>query len=237
MAPCVLLHLGHLIRPDSDHAKVRRGFRIISHRPLITHSGCMPSPGIIGGYPPPFLCWCWCSSPLGCTLRSDSRYNLVGPPRLCLKNLLIYPPSQSVGASRPSFRRVQALHLQSMATRGDNQYRAFASIWYVIFPAPRYLHCMDQRSFVQDTFAFGVIVYSVRRRGLPRAEGGSTLLDKIVRDATMYFVVIFTSHLLLIIFELFAPVSDFSIYSSSSVPDGLREETDSTPSSEVSLRL
>lgn len=46
-------------------------------------------------------------------------------------------------------------------------------------------------------------------RGLIRARGVPSLLDRIVRDATMYFVVIFTSHLLLVLFELFAPVSSF----------------------------
>ena len=34
------------------------------------------------------------------------------------------------------------------------------------------------------------------------------LLDRIVRDATIYFLVIFAGHLPVIFFELFAPVSD-----------------------------
>ena len=63
--------------------------------------------------------------------------------------------------------------------------------------------------FVKDTVAFSIIVYSTKWRGLTRARGVPSLLDKIVRDATLYFVVIFTSHLLLVLFEFFAPVSDF----------------------------
>ena len=41
-----------------------------------------------------------------------------------------------------------------------------------------------------------------------RAHGMPSLLDNIVQGATTYFMVIFTGHLLLILFELFAPVSD-----------------------------
>ena len=36
---------------------------------------------------------------------------------------------------------------------------------------------------------------------------GPGLLDKILRDATVYFLVLFTGHLVFIFIELFAPVS------------------------------
>jgi len=60
-------------------------------------------------------------------------------------------------------------------------------------------------SLVYDAVAFSIIVYSMKWRGVTRAHGVPSLLDKIVRDATVYFVVIFTSHLLLLLFEFFAP--------------------------------
>ena len=60
----------------------------------------------------------------------------------------------------------------------------------------------------KDSLSFFIIAYSARRRGLAHAQGGSSLLDKILRDATMYFLAIFTGQLLTIFFEIFAPVSD-----------------------------
>jgi hypothetical protein len=87
--------------------------------------------------------------------------------------------------------------------------------------------------FVKDTSAFLIIVFSVKRRARGHTFGVPSLLDRIVRDATMYFLVIFSSHLLLILFELFAPVSDFLADLVSSAHDGPRIGTDSTPSSEV----
>jgi len=60
-------------------------------------------------------------------------------------------------------------------------------------------------SLLYDVLAFGIVVHSSRQRSRERAYGMPNILDRIVRDATMYFMVIFTSHLLLIFFELFAP--------------------------------
>ena len=90
--------------------------------------------------------------------------------------------------------------------------------------------------FVKDAVAFSIILYSMKWRGRTRAHGVPSLLDKIVRDATMYFVVIFTSHLLLVFFEFFAPVSDFSICLFPSTSDEPHKGTDSTPSCEVCHR-
>jgi len=87
--------------------------------------------------------------------------------------------------------------------------------------------------FVKDAVAFSIIVYSMKWRGLTRAQGVPSLLDKIVRDATMYFVVIFTSHLLLVFFEFFAPVSDFLTCLFFSTSDEPHKGTDSAPSCEV----
>lgn len=122
-----------------------------------------------------------------------------------------------------------------MAARGDNRNHVFDSIWYVIFPAPWHLHRRTDHPSVQDTLAFLIILYSVKWRGT--THGVSSILNKIFRDATTYFIVIFTSHLLQVLFESFAPVSDFPTYLSSSAPDELHTANDSTASGEVSHGL
>ena len=65
--------------------------------------------------------------------------------------------------------------------------------------------------FVTDTVAFLIIVYSAKHRGLMRAHGVPSLLDRIVEDATVYFLIMFTGQLLVLFFEFLAPVSDSSI--------------------------
>jgi len=56
-----------------------------------------------------------------------------------------------------------------------------------------------------DFLAFLVIVYLVVRSNVKKAPIPS-LLKKIARDATSYFLFIFTSHLVLVMFLLFADV-------------------------------
>lgn len=73
-------------------------------------------------------------------------------------------------------------------------------------------------------------------RGLARARGVPSLLDRIVRDATKYFLVIFTSHLLLVFFELLAPVSDFPTGPIFAASDKPHEGENSATSCEVSHR-
>jgi len=89
--------------------------------------------------------------------------------------------------------------------------------------------------FVKDAVAFSIIVYSMKWRGVTRAHGVPSLLDKIVRDATVYFVVIFTSHLLLLLFEFFAPVSDIPTCLFFSNCDEPHKGAVSAPSCEVGL--
>jgi len=91
--------------------------------------------------------------------------------------------------------------------------------------------------FVKDTSAFLIVVYSAKNRRLSRAIGVPSLLDKILQDATIYFLVIFTSHLLLIFFEFLAPVSDLSTGLFSSAHDEVHIGFDPTLSCEVSHRL
>ena len=60
---------------------------------------------------------------------------------------------------------------------------------------------------VEDTSAFLIVVYTAKSQRVVRLYGVPSLLDNIVQGATSYFLVIFTGHLLLVLFELFAPVS------------------------------
>ncbi|KAF9649416.1 hypothetical protein BDM02DRAFT_3128379 [Thelephora ganbajun] len=60
-------------------------------------------------------------------------------------------------------------------------------------------------SLVYDLLAFVIVIWASRRPGGLGRSKIPTILDRIVRDATMYFLVIFTSHLVVECFILFAP--------------------------------
>ena len=101
-----------------------------------------------------------------------------------------------------------------MAERGARIYCAFADVWCVLsLPSSFRLH--RPTPFIEDCAAFAVIVFSARKRGLMDAAGIPTLLGNIVRDGTVYFLVVFAGQVLLIFFELLA-VSDLSTDSFSS---------------------
>ena len=70
-------------------------------------------------------------------------------------------------------------------------------------------HPLASNSFlVKDTLALLIIVYSAKRhRDLTRGGGVPSLLKKIRQDATAYFLVLSTGHLLFLFFQIFAPVS------------------------------
>ena len=89
----------------------------------------------------------------------------------------------------------------------------------------------------KDTSAFFAIIYSAKSLGHMRAQGVPSLVGRIVGDATTYFLIIFTSQILVISFEIFAPVSDHPVGLCSSVNDMRHVGTDSTPSREVSCHL
>ena len=57
-----------------------------------------------------------------------------------------------------------------------------------------------------DLLAFSVVVYLVVRSGVKK-DPLPKILKTIARDATYYFLVIFTSHVVLVMFLLFATVS------------------------------
>ena len=65
---------------------------------------------------------------------------------------------------------------------------------------------------VKDALALLIIIYSAKRYGdLTRVGGVPSLLDKIRQDATVYFLVVSTGHLVFLFFQIFAPVSDHHV--------------------------
>ena len=69
----------------------------------------------------------------------------------------------------------------------------------------------------KDALALLIIIYSAKHHDGGRAciDGVPRLLDNILQDATVYFLVISTGHLLLLFFQIFAPVSDHPVNSCS----------------------
>ena len=66
---------------------------------------------------------------------------------------------------------------------------------------------------VKDALALLIIVYSAKRHdgSLTRIGGVPSLLDKIRQDATTYFLVLSTGHIIFLFFQVFAPVSDHRV--------------------------
>ena len=65
---------------------------------------------------------------------------------------------------------------------------------------------------VKDSLALLIIVYYAKRYGgLSRDGSVPSLLDKILQDATIYFLFLSTAHLLFLFFQIFAPVSDHRV--------------------------
>jgi len=58
---------------------------------------------------------------------------------------------------------------------------------------------------VYDLSAFSIIIWVARRRGDLGQSKFPSLLDRIIKDATVYFIIIFTSNLIAESFVLFAP--------------------------------
>ena len=83
-------------------------------------------------------------------------------------------------------------------------HRAFAFVWYALF---RCSLSTRRSTSIEDVSAFLIIVFSTKRRGRTLVASGPGLLDKILQDATAYFLVLFTGHLVFVFFELFASVS------------------------------
>jgi len=59
-----------------------------------------------------------------------------------------------------------------------------------------------------DLLAFLSILVTARRSGRIRLPGIPSILDAVVRDSTLYFILIFFFQILSQLFVLFAPVGD-----------------------------
>ena len=67
-------------------------------------------------------------------------------------------------------------------------------------------------SCVEDALALLIIIYSAKRYGDLTSDGGvPKLLSKVRQDATMYFLVLSAGHIIFLLFEVFAPVSDHRV--------------------------
>ena len=91
---------------------------------------------------------------------------------------------------------------------------------------------------IKDVLALVIIAYSAKRRarGLAHVGGVPNLLDKILRDATTYFLVLTTGHILFLFFEVFAHVSD-PVNLCSTAHDKLHTGSNESSSRVVSRRL
>ena len=87
------------------------------------------------------------------------------------------------------------------------------SLSYGTFFPSSTTHPLTSNHFcVKDALALLFIVYTANRyRGLTRGGGVPSLLNKILQDATMYFLVLSTGHLLFLFFGVFAPVRDHRV--------------------------
>ena len=99
-------------------------------------------------------------------------------------------------------------------------------------------HAPAVNSFLfKDTMALLIIVYSAKRHRDLTCDGGvPNLLNKIRQDATAYFLVLSTGHLIFLFFQIFAPVSDHCVGLRSAAHDKLHIAFDQTGSCAVSRR-
>ena len=100
-------------------------------------------------------------------------------------------------------------------------YLVLSLVYGTFFPLST-VHPQTSNPFrVKDALALLIIVHSAKRhgRGLTRVGGAPSLLDKIRQDATMYFLVLSTGHLLFLFFQIFAPVSDHRVDLRSAIHD------------------
>lgn len=65
----------------------------------------------------------------------------------------------------------------------------------------------EKKQWFTDLLAFLMVIWEGLRTGGFGRLGFTMLFDKIVEDATVYFLVMFSSHLLVEFCVLFAPVS------------------------------
>ena len=111
---------------------------------------------------------------------------------------------------------VQGLFSPKVAAWGDCLHRYFCRFRYAltirhgsILGALTYfmLHTLLLCGAV-DLLVFLIILITARRSGTSRLPGISTILDAILQDATVFFLLIAASQLVLCLFLFFAPVGD-----------------------------
>ena len=95
------------------------------------------------------------------------------------------------------------MHFCGKVVFGHLIYHHIPRIWY---ETSLYIYLGDTHSdHPSDVLAFSLIVYLVVRSNINKVPVPG-LLRIIARDATYYFLVIFTSHLVLVLFLAFASV-------------------------------
>ena len=96
---------------------------------------------------------------------------------------------------------------------GEVIYVALSLSYGTLFPLSTAHTLASDPFLVKDALALLIIVYSAKHHdgGRARVDGMPSLLDKILQDATVYFLVLSTGHLLLLFFEVFASVSDHPV--------------------------
>jgi len=116
-----------------------------------------------------------------------------------------YPPQcpSYTGHTGPA-SDFHAVCLRGIVVFGNRVYHHVSRIWY---GAPFSFHPGDRAhsDHPADFLAFSVIIYIVVRSNINRVPI-PWLFRIIVRDATCYFLFIFTSHLLVVLFLWFASV-------------------------------
>ena len=95
------------------------------------------------------------------------------------------------------------MHFHARSTRGNRTYYHDPHIWH---ETSLVLYLGDTDSdYPTDILAFSFIIYLVVRFNINEVPIPS-LLRTIAQDATYYFLIVFTSHLVLMFFILFANV-------------------------------
>ena len=120
------------------------------------------------------------------------------------------------------FDEYRACSFQPWKT-GEAAYVALSLAYGTLFPSSTANTPASDPFLVKDALALLIIAYSAKRHdgGHARIDSMPRLLDKILEDATVYFLVLSTGHLLLLFFELFAPVSGCPIDLCSAAHDEL----------------
>ena len=107
-------------------------------------------------------------------------------------------------------------------------YVVLSLVYGTHFPSTTAHPTVTNPALVKDALALLIILYSAKRHsgGLSRIGGVPSLLDKIRQDATIYFLILSTGHLLLLFFQIFAPVSDHPVDSSPAAHDKVHRGID-----------